>query len=78
VRDFFNDLPVRAGWGINDAIDFPRYRDKMLVHGYSLDDLNDGNITKERWADWGFKEGHLGRLRTSAQAFKIRQSLISR
>jgi hypothetical protein len=72
LKEFFNIwLVERHGWSQRDKEFFPEYRDGLLERGYNLDDLKDEKgIVLDRWVNWGFKEGHLGRLRSESQIFK--------
>jgi hypothetical protein len=73
MSEFFNIwLVARRGWSLKDKDLFPKYRDEMAERGYYIDDLRDeSGITMESWVSWGFKEGHLRRLRSDSRAFKI-------
>jgi hypothetical protein len=71
LSDFFVWLIGRPGWSLNDNRLFEGYREGLIEKGYTLDDVKDESaIQLERWIDWGFKEGHLRRLRGEARTYK--------
>ena len=62
---------LNACWSARDKELFLGYRDGLIERGYTVDDLKDDKgVALERWMNWGFKEGHLGRLRSEARVYK--------